>query len=103
MSNSNRGMEDFNPFASPVDTPTTQVRGASNPPMYGGAGTTPQPATLQPSNQEVPPPNYSRSAQQTAPQTFRNTFSPTGDVRLFPHFPNLSKFASTFQCYHLHF
>lgn len=81
MSNSNRGMEDFNPFASPVDTPTTQVRGASNPPMYGGAGTTPQPATLQPSNQEVPPPNYSRSAQQTAPQTFRNTFSPTGDMR----------------------
>lgn len=91
MSNPNRGMEDFNPFASPT-TPTTQVRGASNPPMYAGAGTTPQPATLQPSTQEVPPPNYSRSAQQTAPQTFRNTFSPTADVGVF--LQNLYKFNS---------
>ncbi|CAG5109360.1 Similar to SCAMP2: Secretory carrier-associated membrane protein 2 (Homo sapiens), partial [Cotesia congregata] len=59
-----RGIEDYNPFADPVpgqnnNNQTQQVRGASNPPMYGGVGATPTPATLQPT-QEIPPPNYTR-------------------------------------------
>ena len=90
--NPSRGVDDFsNPFASPVSPVTTQVRGASNPPMYGGAGSTPQPATLQPTSQEVPPPTYARSAQQTIPQTYGNTFSASGDVGflLVPYMPNL--------------
>lgn len=66
------GIEDYNPFADPPvhgnaqGTNSQQVRGASNPPMYGGFGATQQPATLQPTVQE-PPPLYTRNPQQTVP------------------------------------
>ncbi|XP_011309634.1 secretory carrier-associated membrane protein 5 isoform X1 [Fopius arisanus] len=65
-----RGIEDYNPFAEPGSQANTQqVRGASNPPLYGGYGATPIPATLPATNQDPPPPVYARSPQQTAPTT----------------------------------
>ncbi|XP_058800944.1 secretory carrier-associated membrane protein 5 [Phymastichus coffea] len=74
----NRGIEDYNPFADqPTGGAGNQVRGASNPPLYGGTSTTQQPAMLQTSSQEAPPPNYSRSAQQSIPQSSSGMFSPT--------------------------
>ncbi|XP_012274812.1 secretory carrier-associated membrane protein 5 [Orussus abietinus] len=73
----NRGIEDYNPFAEQnPQQGTTQVRGASNPPIYSSVSAAQQPATLQPSSQEPPPP-YSRSAQQSVPETF----SPTDNSR----------------------
>lgn len=76
-----RGMEDYNPFADPASQGNAQpVRGASNPPIYGGVGATQQPATLQPTNQQVPPPAYARSPQQTAPPTLATPLSPTAEV-----------------------
>ncbi|XP_074110527.1 secretory carrier membrane protein [Cotesia typhae] len=79
-----RGIEDYNPFADPVpgqnnNNQTQQVRGASNPPMYGGVGATPTPATLQPT-QEIPPPNYTRNPQQTVTPTL-GTLSPNAEQR----------------------
>lgn len=83
-----RGIEDYNPFANqPTSGNVTQVRGASNPPIsdtrpqqlqqgYGAAAAA-QPAMLQTSSQEAPPPNYTRSAQQTIPQSNSGMFSPT--------------------------
>lgn len=59
----NRGIEDYNPFADQGSQGTSQVRGAANPPLYGGIGATQQPATLQPT-QETPAPVYSRTPQQ---------------------------------------
>ncbi|XP_011504874.1 PREDICTED: secretory carrier-associated membrane protein 5 [Ceratosolen solmsi marchali] len=75
----NRGMEDYNPFVDTSGGTGTQVRGASNPPIYGGTSTTSaqQPAMLQTSSQEAPPPNYSRSPQQTIPSSSSGIFSPT--------------------------
>lgn len=88
----NTGIEDYNPFANQTGTTGSQVRGASNPPIYGGTGTQPQvtpsyggtsttaqqPAMLQTSSQEAPPPNYTRTPQQqqTIPQS-NSGFSPT--------------------------
>lgn len=78
----NKGLEDYNPFAEQTLTQgTAQVRGASNPPIYGGIGSTQQPATLQPSNQEAPPPPYARTPQQTVNAALGDTLSPTSDVR----------------------
>lgn len=81
-----RGIEDYNPFANQPGGNVTQVRGASNPPLsdtrppqpqgYGAAAAA-QPAMLQTSSQEAPPPNYTRSAQQTVPQSNSGMFSPT--------------------------
>lgn len=77
-----RGLEDYNPFAEQGTQGTAQVRGASNPPIYGGIGATQQPATLQPSTQEAPPPAYARSPQQTvtAGGPGAATLSPTSSV-----------------------
>lgn len=74
----NRGIEDYNPFADPpvhgnAQGNSQQVRGASNPPIYGGVGATQQPATLQPTTQEPPPPTYARNPQQTIPTTLPPT------------------------------
>ncbi|XP_015190402.1 PREDICTED: secretory carrier-associated membrane protein 5 [Polistes dominula] len=77
-----KGLEDYNPFSEQTVTQgTAQVRGASNPPIYGGIGATQQPATLQPSTfqstfrAETPPPPYSRISQQTVkiPPTVQET------------------------------
>jgi hypothetical protein len=74
----NRGIEDYNPFADQPGGTSTQVRGASNPPIYGGTSTSAQqPAMLQTSSQEAPPPNYSRSPQQSIPSSSSAIFSPT--------------------------
>ncbi|XP_014606141.1 PREDICTED: secretory carrier-associated membrane protein 5A [Polistes canadensis] len=81
-----KGLEDYNPFSEQtVAQGTAQVRGASNPPIYGGIGATQQPATLQPSTfqstfrSETPPPPYSRISQQTVkvPPTIQETVKPT--------------------------
>ncbi|KAF3425886.1 hypothetical protein E2986_01398 [Frieseomelitta varia] len=80
----NRGLEDYNPFAEQGSQGTAQVRGASNPPMYGGIGATQQPATLQPSTQEPPATNYARTPQQTVNATLGSTMSPTSDQRSEP-------------------
>ncbi|XP_043284469.1 secretory carrier-associated membrane protein 5B [Venturia canescens] len=78
----NRGIEDYNPFAEPSSQGATQVRGAANPPIYGGIGATPQPATLQPTSQEVPPPAYTRSPQQNIPTSnLGSTLSPSAEQR----------------------
>ncbi|KAJ8683905.1 hypothetical protein QAD02_019697 [Eretmocerus hayati] len=87
---SNKGIEDYNPFANQGGNTGPQVRGASNPPLYGGAAPSAQqpgyggtatavqqPAMLQTSTQEAAPPNYARSAQQTIPQSNSGMFSPT--------------------------
>lgn len=77
----NRGIEDYNPFAEPSSQGATQVRGAANPPIYGGVGATQQPATLQPTSQEIPPPAYARSPQQTVPSSaLGSTLSPSAEV-----------------------
>ncbi|XP_034939723.1 secretory carrier-associated membrane protein 5A [Chelonus insularis] len=76
-----RGIDDYNPFADPAVQGNAPVRGASNPPIYGGVGATHQPATLQPTNQEVPPPNYTRTPQQTVTQTIGTTLSPSAEQR----------------------
>ncbi|XP_031784963.1 secretory carrier-associated membrane protein 5 [Nasonia vitripennis] len=74
----NRGIDDYNPFADQPGGASSQVRGASNPPIYGGtASTAQQPAMLQTSSQEAPPPTYVRSPQQTIPQSSSGMFSPT--------------------------
>lgn len=79
----NRGMEDYNPFAEPSSQGATQVRGAANPPIYGGVGATPIPATLQPTTQEVPPPAYARTPQQTIPTAnLGSTLSPSAEVKI---------------------
>lgn len=75
-------MEDYNPFADQGSQGTAQVRGAANPPIYGGVGAT-QPATLQPSNQEAPPTNYTRTPQQTVNAALGSTLSPTSDVIVY--------------------
>ncbi|XP_076180355.1 secretory carrier membrane protein [Ptiloglossa arizonensis] len=81
----NRGLEDYNPFAEQGTHGTAQVRGAANPPIYGGIGATPQPATLQPSNQEAPPPTYARTPQQTVNESLGSTMSsPPLDQRSEP-------------------
>lgn len=77
----NRGLEDYNPFAEQGTQGSAQVRGASNPPIYGGIGATQQPATLQPSNQEPPAANYARPPQQTVNPLLGSTLSPTSDQR----------------------
>lgn len=79
-----RGLEDYNPFAEQGSQAVAQVRGASNPPIYGGLGTTQQPATLQPSNQEPPPPSYARTPQQTVNTALGSTLSPSSDQRSEP-------------------
>lgn len=76
-----RGIEDYNPFADPpIQGNAQQVRGASNPPSYGGLGATPTPATLQPTSQEPPPPAYTRNSQQTVTPTSGTTLSPNAEV-----------------------
>ncbi|KOX69272.1 Secretory carrier-associated membrane protein 2 [Melipona quadrifasciata] len=80
----NRGLEDYNPFAEQGSQGTAQVRGASNPPMYGGVAATQQPATLQPSTQEPPATNYARTPQQTVNAALGSTMSPTSDQRSEP-------------------
>ncbi|CAK9812690.1 Secretory carrier-associated membrane protein 2 [Anthophora plagiata] len=77
----NRGLEDYNPFAEQGTQGTQQVRGASNPPIYGGIGATQQPATLQPSNQEPPAATYARTPQQTVNAALGSTLSLTSDQR----------------------
>ena len=79
-----RGLEDYNPFAEQGTQGTAQVRGASNPPLYGGVGATQQPATLQPSNQEAPPPSYARTPQQTVNAALGTNLSPSSDQRSEP-------------------
>ncbi|XP_011693611.1 PREDICTED: secretory carrier-associated membrane protein 5B [Wasmannia auropunctata] len=76
-----RGLEDYNPFAEQGTQGTTQVRGAVNPPIYGGVGATQQPATLQPTNQETPPPAYARTPQQTVNAALGSTMSAPSDQR----------------------
>jgi len=44
---------------------------------------TQQPATLQPTNQEAPPPAYARTPQQTVNAALGNTMSPPSDVNLY--------------------
>ncbi|KAG7206656.1 hypothetical protein KM043_000332 [Ampulex compressa] len=80
----NRGLEDYNPFAEQGTQGTAQVRGAANPPIYGGVGATQQPATLQPTNQETPPPAYARSPQQTVNAALSSTLSSASDQRSEP-------------------
>ncbi|KAK0180396.1 hypothetical protein PV327_006040 [Microctonus hyperodae] len=75
------GIEDYNPFADPAVQGNAQVRGAANPPIYGGVGATQQPATLQPTNQEIPPPVYARNPQQTISPTSGTTLSPSAEQR----------------------
>lgn len=77
----NRGLEDYNPFADQGSQGTAQVRGASNPPIYGGLGSTQQPATLPTSNQQTPPPAYNRTPQQTVNTALGSTISPPLDQR----------------------
>lgn len=78
-----KGIEDYNPFAEEGAASATQVRGATNPPIYGGTGiTNQQPATLQPSSQEAPPPAYARAPQSfpatpTAPTVNQTTNLPS--------------------------
>lgn len=79
----NRGLEDYNPFAEQGTQGTTQVRGALNPPIYGGVGATQQPATLQPTNQETPPPAYARSPQQTVNAALGSTVPLPSDVNIY--------------------
>lgn len=78
-----RGLEDYNPFAEQGTQGTTQVRGALNPPIYGGVGATQQPATLQPTNQEAPPPAYARSPQQTVNTALGSTVPLPSEVNLY--------------------
>ncbi|XP_078053450.1 secretory carrier membrane protein isoform X2 [Augochlora pura] len=80
----NRGLEDYNPFAEQGTQGTAQVRGASNPPIYGGLSSTQQPATLQTSNQEGPPPPYTRTPQQTVNTPLGSTISPPLERRPEP-------------------
>lgn len=76
-------LEDYNPFAEESSQGTAQVRGASNPPLYGGTASAQQPATLQPSNQSTPLPPYSRTPQQTVTQNIGST-TPPADQRGLP-------------------
>ncbi|OAD61089.1 Secretory carrier-associated membrane protein 1 [Eufriesea mexicana] len=80
----NRGLEDYNPFAEQSSQGTAQVRGASNPPIYGGLGATQQPATLQPSNQEPQATNYARPPQPKPNVGLGSPLSPTADVNVQP-------------------
>ncbi|XP_066582931.1 secretory carrier-associated membrane protein 5A [Prorops nasuta] len=74
----NTGIEDYNPFAETHTQNTSQIRGAANPPLYGGMGATPIPATLRPSNQDPPPPEYTRTPQQVVNEALSNVAtSPT--------------------------
>ncbi|XP_014219761.1 secretory carrier-associated membrane protein 5 [Copidosoma floridanum] len=87
----NSGIDDYNPFANQTGATGPQVRGATNPPIYGGTANQPnqtpsyggtavtaqQPAMLQTSSQEAPPPNYTRTPQQNIPQSSSGSFSPT--------------------------
>ncbi|KAI5696152.1 hypothetical protein M8J75_008855 [Diaphorina citri] len=58
-------IEDYNPFGDPPGSrPTTLVRGAANPPVFDGSSS--QPAILNPTQEITPPPNYAKSAQQSA-------------------------------------
>lgn len=58
-------IEDYNPFGDPPGTrPTTLVRGAANPPMFSAPSS--QAAILNPTQEITPPPNYAKSAQQSA-------------------------------------
>lgn len=86
-----RGLEDYNPFAEQGTQGTTQVRGAVNPPIYGGVGATQQPATL-PTNQETPPPAYARTPQQTVNTALGSSLSPSSDVNLLLKFNVSMKF-----------
>ncbi|XP_046399882.1 secretory carrier-associated membrane protein 1 [Ischnura elegans] len=65
--NVQRDIEEYNPFDNKgSQRPTTQVRGAANPPHYdSGMGGTTSPAIMQPT-WEVPqqPPQYAKSGQQ---------------------------------------
>ncbi|XP_031825446.1 secretory carrier membrane protein [Nomia melanderi] len=79
-----RGLEDYNPFAEQGSQGTAQVRGASNPPLYGGLGSTQQPAILQTSNPETPPPPYTRTPQQTVTAALGSNISPPLDQRPEP-------------------
>lgn len=77
-------MEDYNPFEVEGNTQgNAQVRGAANPPIYGGLGASQQPATLQTSNQEPPAPNYARTPQQTVNAALANTAPLSPDVNLY--------------------
>ncbi|CAB3363441.1 Hypothetical predicted protein [Cloeon dipterum] len=67
VSQAQRGLDDYNPFADQPQQPKPpQVRGAANPPQYQYPGTqnTVQPAIMQPT-QETLPPAYARSGQQS--------------------------------------
>ncbi|XP_033323439.2 secretory carrier membrane protein [Megalopta genalis] len=79
-----RGLEDYNPFAEQGTQGTAQVRGASNPPIYGGLGSTQQPATLPTSNQEAPPPAYARTPQQAVNAALGSNISPPLERRPEP-------------------
>jgi len=63
-SNTTQGLEDYNPFADQApQRNAAPVRGAANPPYQPSS----QPAIMQPT-QEMPPPSYAKTAQQTQPQ-----------------------------------
>lgn len=60
-------IDDYNPFGDPPGSrPTTLVRGAANPPMFNESSGS-QAAILNPTQEVTPPPNYAKSAQQSAP------------------------------------
>uniref|UniRef100_A0A1B6DXV7 Secretory carrier-associated membrane protein n=1 Tax=Clastoptera arizonana TaxID=38151 RepID=A0A1B6DXV7_9HEMI len=59
-SNVQRGLEDYNPFADQTSERVPTARGAANPPQYQSS----QPAVMQ-AVQELPPPTYAKSGQQT--------------------------------------
>ncbi|XP_054286979.1 secretory carrier-associated membrane protein 1-like isoform X2 [Macrosteles quadrilineatus] len=62
--NATQGLEDYNPFADQApQRNAAPVRGAANPPYQPSS----QPAIMQPT-QEVAPPAYAKTAQQTQPQ-----------------------------------
>jgi len=62
--NATQGLEDYNPFADQAPQRNAPpVRGAANPPYQPSS----QPAIMQPT-QEVAPPSYTKTAQQTQPQ-----------------------------------
>ncbi|XP_043257620.1 secretory carrier-associated membrane protein 5 [Colletes gigas] len=81
-----RGLEDYNPFAEQGTQGTGQVRGAANPPIYDGIGTTQQPATLFPSVPKTPPPPYAPT-RPTVNETEPELKASTEDMRNTLYYP----------------